>query len=148
MSTKFREVIAKIPSTKRSPGNGYYTVYIVDDVVIKRYTDKDKFENDIEKHMNLDRTGLVPRMLSSFYTEDFMYLIVEKVDAFGADIDTEGRGGYSTELNNLFRRVENTDKFKDDLSEITKKLRRKGYDLFDTHAGNFGYRGCLWGVES
>lgn len=138
-----REIVGKIDESQRSPGCGYYQVFVVGELVIKRYSDKEYFDKDVEKHKKLDGKGVIPAMVANFCDLYHMYLVVEKVETLdNAQPGDRGDYGYKHELfEDVWVEIEESADFKENLSILEEKLESLGYQLWDAHAGNFGYRG-------
>jgi|688.fasta_scaffold244412_1 hypothetical protein len=144
----FHALIEKLKSEKikRSPGNGYYKTYVLDDIVIKEYMFKENFDKDIQKHKDLDDAGLLPRMLGSLCTLDGMYLFVEKIDALGADLakklpnDKYKRYLIDGKIDDFCKETERDENFINELKKIRNELSHLKYFLEDIHALNFGYK--------
>lgn len=154
----FEEILSKIDEEEKSSGNGYYDVFIVGDMVIKRYEDslgsKGRFDNDVKKHNDLDDRKLLPKMIANFHHDIYFYLIVEKVLCL--DHKWDGDKQNTSYFKYLRDKIEDDDFF-DSISEYEKELCGLNYTVHDVHAGNFGYdkdhnfvcldEGCLYYEE-
>lgn len=64
-----------------SSGVGYYSTFVCDEVVVKRYhkTTKHFFDKDMIVHQQLDGLYLVPKLLGCYKDEQNYYLILKKI---------------------------------------------------------------------
>lgn len=62
-------------------GVGYYTTFVCDEVVVKRYpeTSKHLFDKDMVVHRELDDFYLVPKLLGYYKDDKNYYLILNKI---------------------------------------------------------------------
>jgi hypothetical protein len=139
------EILEKIEKAEDSSGVGYYTTYLLDDVVVKKCNLDDYegyvpclYHEDIQKHIDLDDTLLIPKMISNFTHGKHGYLVVERIVCLN-DSYRKGRAeeyyGTIIERNNWPR------DFEKNVEELRMYLEDQGYGLDDEHPGNFGYKG-------
>lgn len=137
------EILEKIEKAEDSSGVGYYTTYLLDDVVVKRYYldgyDSDVpclYKEDIQKHIDLDDTLLIPKMISNFIHGKHGYLVVERIVC----LNDSFRKGRSVDYYHLNREYAPRD-FEKNVEELRMYLEDQGYSLDDEHIANFGYKG-------
>jgi hypothetical protein len=135
------EIVQKIKDAEDSSGVGYYTTYLVDKMVIKVYDIKadsyyDFYREDIRKHVDLDDTKLIPKMITNFIHDDCGYLVVERIKCLN-DKFRKGRSENYYDLNDMYM----PDDFEKNVEELRMYLEDYGYCLDDEHIGNFGWSG-------
>jgi hypothetical protein len=133
------EILQKIEKAEDSSGVGYYTTYLLDDVVVKRYyldNDFALYHEDIQKHIDLDDTLLIPKMISNFVHGNHGYLVVERIRC----LNDSYRKGRSVDYYYLNREYTPRD-FEKNVEELRMHLEDQGYGLDDAHIANFGYKG-------
>lgn len=150
-----QNIVEQIKGSK--PSKGYseeYDVYVFDEIVVKVYHDKESFEADIQLHKKLDQHHLLPKMITSFCTDEAMYLVVEKINAlFAEDFKPGGVGANSA--NQALREYEKSEKWITMVEDYEEKIKKYTKSvIYDTHPGNFGYdksgnfmcldEGCFW----
>lgn len=137
------ELVQAIKDEKDSSGAGYYKTYVLDDVVVKVYEDKDRHSEDVEKHLVLDNKQLTPKMLAEFYHNGKWYLVIEKIACFDVEVRKAGARHNRITRDELHEAYYDAmyavrDSLRDELRKYEEKLRRKGYLVQDPHGGNFG----------
>lgn len=125
---KAEKVLEVVTDANDSSGTGYYRTYIGDDIVVKVYENKKWFDEDIEKHEDLDDLDLLPKMITNFCYEDKFYLVLEKIIPACGIKDSD--------------RYDILDNLRKDgsISTLDKAYEKAGYSLMDVNAFNFGYR--------
>lgn len=137
------ELVQAIKDEHDSTGAGYYQTYVLDDIVVKVYEDKDSHEADVQKHEDLDRSRLLPKMIAEFYHSGKWYLVVEKIACFDVEVRKTGarhnritRDELHEAYYDAMYAVRNS--LHDELEKYENKLFKKGYWVQDPHGGNFG----------
>jgi hypothetical protein len=136
------EILEKIEKAENSSGIGYYTTYLLDDVVVKRYNLDDfddvppLYHEDIQKHIDLDDTLLIPKMISNFVHGNHGYLVVERIVC----LNDKYRKGRAEDYYHLDKQYRPRD-FEKNVEELRIYLEDQGYSLDDEHVANFGYKG-------
>lgn len=137
------EILEKIEKAEDSSGVGHYTTYLLDDVVVKIY-DLSKitfvrlYKEDIQKHIDLDDSLLIPKMISNFIHEKSGYLVVEKIKCLN-DSYRKGRAEYYYDKATQIKYTPRD--FEKNVEELRMYLEDQGYSLDDEHIANFGYKG-------
>lgn len=136
------EILEQIKDIDSSPGAGYYEVFILKDMVVKKYWNKKKFETDVKIHEKLDDFDLIPRMIANFEHDEDFYLIVEKVECFDKMVNIKGEifGLYPRDYFEKLDEIESSPEYKQNEKEYIKRLNNHGYKLVDIHCGNFGLK--------
>lgn len=137
------ELVQAIKDEHDSTGAGYYKTYILDDVVVKVYENKDCHEADVQKHEELDRSRLLPKMITEFYHNEKWYLVVEKIVCFDVEVRKAGARHSHTDRDEYHEAYydamdEVSRDLSDEIGEYEHKLYKKGYWVQDPHGGNFG----------
>jgi hypothetical protein len=137
-------IIEKIKKENESSGVGYYKTYIVDNLVVKIYdlsniTLFKFYKDDIKKHVDLDDSLLIPKMISNFIHENCGYLVIEKIKCLNERY-RKGKASdyYDREFENRYK----PDDFEKNVEELKMYLEDYGYFLDDDEIiANFGWKG-------
>jgi len=135
------EILNKIKDSENSSGVGYYETFMVDDIVVKRYDldhYEDQFDDDIQKHIDLDEENLIPRMISNFVYNGFGYLVIEKISCLN---DPYRKGKVSNSYGTFAQEKYQPDNFWDFVEELRNDLACFDYMLDDEIIDNFGWKG-------
>lgn len=135
------EILEKIKDAEDSSGVGYYETFMVDDIVVKRYdlnSYQDKFDEDIQKHIDLDEENLIPKMITNFTHKYYGYLVVEKIGCLN---DPYRKGKASNSYGTLAQEKYQPEKFIDLVEELRNDLACFDYMLDDEIIDNFGWKG-------
>jgi hypothetical protein len=135
------EILNKIKDAEDSSGVGYYETFMVDDIVVKRYDldhYEEEFNNDIQKHIDLDQENLVPKMISNFIHNRDGYLIIEKISCLN---DHFRKGKASNSYGTIAQEKYQPDNFWDLVEELRNDLAFFDYMLDDEIIDNFGWKG-------
>ena len=135
------EILNKIKDAEDSSGVGYYETFMVDDIVVKRYDldhYEEEFNNDIQKHIDLDQENLVPKMISNFIHNRDGSLIIEKISC----LNDSFRIGKACDTYGTFAQEKyQPDNFWTLVEELRNDLACFDYMLDDEIIDNFGWKG-------
>ena len=133
------EILQKIEKAEDSSGVGYYNTYLLDDVVVKEYYYDfiDEYNLDIQKHIDLDDSLLIPKMISNFVYGDGLYLVVERIECLN---DSYRKGKAKDYYDNVYAVKYTPSDFEKNVEELRMHLENRSYSLGDEIIDNFGWK--------
>lgn len=135
------ELLDKLDNAIDCTCTGYYNTYVVDNLVIKEYLDKEEFEEDVFIHQVLDKHDLMPKMVANFYHKSYAYLVVEKIYCFDEVVEKTARNLRKSEYFFQCKKMRDSFNFNWDnkVREYRKEVKKHKINLGeDDHIGNFG----------
>jgi len=112
-------------------------VYDIGDLIIKKY-DYNPLK-EIKIHNDLDKTGLIPKLITSFKHDYCYYLVVEKIECLDASVRASMKHKFDLcDYHDEIEKIE--DEYQDEIEDYEEELAMFNYSIDDIHIGNFGYK--------
>lgn len=148
-----------ISEDSNKSGYGYYTTYVGPEFVIKEYEIEPEgeekeiargfdtfeelaefYEEDIQKHKDLDGLGLLPKLLATFKKGRYAYIVVDKAEVFIMPLSRSDIKG--SEYDSLYHKIYVEQK--KSVHKLCADLKKANYSFDDFAIFNVGmYKGRL-----